>query len=122
MPRTGRDEEREQRIAMEIIVDCYGPEEQAAGWYVYLEDHLHFPFTAKSVALRSTSPLEVGDEVEVEGMAPQEDCEHEMFVQIRRARRPLAVPLAQLVGVAVDAETQEAIEDWRYWCEQGYEL
>jgi Calcium binding len=27
-----RDAEREQRISMEIIVDAYGPEEQAMGW------------------------------------------------------------------------------------------
>jgi hypothetical protein len=33
MRRPPRDEEREQRITMEIIVDAYGPEEQAMGWY-----------------------------------------------------------------------------------------
>jgi hypothetical protein len=32
MRRPPRDEEREQRITMEIIVDAYGPEEQAMGW------------------------------------------------------------------------------------------
>ena len=33
---TRRDEHREERISMEIIVDAYGPEEQAMGWYYYL--------------------------------------------------------------------------------------
>jgi hypothetical protein len=33
MKRRSRDEEREQRITMEIIVDAYTPEEQAMGWY-----------------------------------------------------------------------------------------
>lgn len=28
-----RDEQREERIGMEIIVDAYGAEEQAMGWY-----------------------------------------------------------------------------------------
>jgi hypothetical protein len=37
MPRTPRDEEREQRIAMEIVVDAYSADEQTMGWYVYLE-------------------------------------------------------------------------------------
>jgi hypothetical protein len=32
MKRRPRDEEREQRITMEIIVDAYTPEEQAMGW------------------------------------------------------------------------------------------
>jgi hypothetical protein len=35
MKRPPRDQEREQRITMEIIVDAYGPEEQAMGWYYY---------------------------------------------------------------------------------------
>jgi hypothetical protein len=69
MKRRSRDEEREQRITMEIVVDAYTPEEQAMGWY-YLEDRLHFPFMAKCTAERSISPLRVGDEVDVVGMAP----------------------------------------------------
>lgn len=31
---------------MDIIVDANGPDEQAMGWYYYLEEKLHFPFTA----------------------------------------------------------------------------
>ena len=77
---------------------------------------------ARCTAERSISPLRVGEEVEVVGMAPEEECEHEMFVLIRRERRPLAVPLARLEGVAVDDQTRQTIEDWRYWVAQGYEL
>jgi Calcium binding len=44
MKRRSRDEEREQRITMEIIVDAYTPEEQAMGWYYSLEDRLTVPF------------------------------------------------------------------------------
>ena len=122
MKRPPRDQEREQRITMEIIVDAYGPEEQAMGWYYSLEDQLHFPFVATCTAERSISPLRVGDEVDVVGMAPDEECQHEMFVLIRWKRRTLAVPLAQLEGVAVDEQTRQAIEDWHYWVAQGYEL
>jgi hypothetical protein len=114
---------REQRIQMEIIVDAYGPEEQAAGWYNYLADTLHFPFQARCVAERAISPLRVGDEVEILDMASEEECRHEMFVTTRwDHNRTLAVPLAQLTGIAADAETQEAIEDWRYWVGSGNEL
>jgi hypothetical protein len=122
MNRQAKDEEREQRIEMEIIADAYGPEEQAMGWYNYLADNLHFPFSARCVARRATSPLEPGDEVEVVGMAPEEECEHDMLVLIRRKPRPLAVPLMQLEGIQVDEETQQAIEDWHYWVDRGYEL
>lgn len=33
--KTKQNEEREELIAMEIMVDAYGPEEQAIGWYYY---------------------------------------------------------------------------------------
>jgi hypothetical protein len=92
MKRRSRDEEREQRITMEIVVDAYTPEEQAMGWYYSLEDRLHFPFVARCTAERAISPLRVGDEVDVVGMAPEEECQHEMFVLIRWERRALAVP------------------------------
>ena len=121
MARPPKDEEREQRIAMEIVVDAYGPEEQAMGWYYYLEDKLGFPFQARCVAQRATSPLRIGDEVEITGMAPEDECEHEMFVLTRWERGSLAVPLSQLEGMAVDDETRQAIEDWQYWVARGYE-
>jgi len=122
MTRPAKDEEREERINMEIIVDAYGPEEQAMGWYNYLSDTLQFPFTALCTADRAISPLEPGDEVEVLGIAPAEECEHDMFVFIRWRPRQLAVPLMQLEGIQVDEETQQAIEDWHYWVSRGYEL
>lgn len=122
MARPSRDEEREERITMEIIVDAYGPEEQALGWYYYLEQQLQFPFSAKCIKERKISPLRVAEAVKVTGMAPEEECEHEMFVMIHWQGRDLAVPLAQLQGVRIDAETKQGIEDWHYWLGQGHEL
>ena len=55
-------------------------------------------------------------------MASEEECQHEMVVEIRWDRRTLAMPLSQLEGIAVDAPTQQAIEDWRYWVQRGYEF
>ena len=122
MPKAKRDKIREERISMEIIVDAYDSEEQAMGWYYYLEEKLHFPFLAKCIAVRAISPLRKGDEVQVVGMAPEDECRHEMYVAMPWERHTLCVPLSQLKGIQVDEETQEAIEDWRYWVEQGYEL
>jgi hypothetical protein len=126
MPQRPRDDEREQRIHNEIIVDAYGPEEQAIGWYGYLEGTLQFPFLTRCVAERAISPLRVGDEVEVVGMAPEEECAHEMFVETPwEYQRTLAVPLAQLETLpieAVDEGTRQAVEDWHYWVDRGYEL
>ena len=122
MARPDKDESREERIHMEIVVDAYGPEEQAMGWYNYLDDILQFPFSARCIARRTISLLEPGEEVEVVEMAPAEECEHEMFVVIRWKQRQLAVPLMQLEGIEVDEETQQAIDDWHYWVDRGYEF
>ena len=117
------DPEREQRITMEIVVDAYDASERAMGWYYYLQDQLRFPFTAICTDKRSISPLRIKDEVEVIGMAGEEECEHEMFVTIRWDKEGLAVPLSQLKTIsAIDEQTKQAIEDWRYWVEIGYEF
>lgn len=120
MSEVEEEKDREERIHMEIIVDAYGEEERAMGWYYYLEDTLRFPFLARCIAKRAISPLRVGDEVEVIGMAPEEECEREMFVKMRWERDGLAVPLSQLLVVHADEETQEAVEDWHYWVKRGY--
>jgi Calcium binding len=120
--RPREDKEREERIAMEVVVDAYGEAERAMGWYYYLEGKLSFPFIAKCVSTRAISPLRKGDEVEVIGMAPVEECKREIFANIPWEREPLAVPLSQLKPVVADEESQEAIGDWHYWVKRGYEF
>jgi hypothetical protein len=125
MAQIERDETREERIHMEIVVDAYGPEERAMGWYAYLEDILYFPFLARCTAKRAISPLQAGDEVEVLGLAPEGECEYEIFVMIRWDRpEGLGVPLSQLkvVHAEDEGETSEAVEDWLYWAGRGYEF
>jgi hypothetical protein len=122
-PRPKKDAKREHRITYEVVVDCYGPEEQAMGWYYYLQDKMVFPFEATCIAERAISPLRKDDLVEVVEMAPEDECQHEMFVGIRSERRPLAVPLSQLKPISPTApQTKEAVADWHYWVGQGYEL
>lgn len=122
MKRPSANRAREDRIATEIMVDAYGEEERALGWYYYLENKLHCPFTARCRAERAISPLLVGDEVEVAGMAPESECEREMFVRIRWEKRGLAVPLGQLKVADADDATRTAVEDWHYWLKRGYEF
>lgn len=107
MTHIAKDDAREKRIQNEIIVDAYGPEEQATAWYTVLDDTLHFPFPAKCVAVRAISPLELGEEVEVVGMAPDAECEHDMFVLIGWNRRRFAVPLSGLPEFFRRGETWE---------------
>jgi hypothetical protein len=118
--KTELNEEREERIAMEIIVDAYGPEEQAMGWYYYLKDTIEFPFSAVCCVRRSISPLKTDEKVEVLDMADTEDCEKEMFVDVRWGGCQLSVPLSQLTPTnSAPEETREAIVDWHYWVGRG---
>jgi len=107
---------------MEIVADAYGPEAQAASWYAYLAETLHCPFTAHCLALRAISPLEPGDEFDVGGMAPEEECQHEMFVLTRWRPHELAVLLMPVEGLQVDEDPQQALEDWHSWVQRGYQL
>lgn len=45
---------------------------------------------------------------------------HEMFVKIEWNGRTFGIPLAQIEAINVDADTQEAIEDWQYWVARDY--
>jgi Calcium binding len=122
MSKVKEDPEREERITMEAIVDAYGAEEQAMGWYYYLAEKIQFPFTAKCIEKRSISPLKIGKQVTVLGMAPEEECEQEMFATIEWEDEELSVPLMQLESIAADADSEEAVSDWHYWVKQGYEF
>jgi hypothetical protein len=120
MAKRKEDPVREERIQNEVVVDAYGPEEQAMGWYYYLEDKIRFPFRAKCIVAKAISPLLKGETVEVQRMAPEEACSSDMLVLIKWQGRTMAVPLSQLQAVKGNKATDEAIADWHYWVAQGY--
>lgn len=122
MSRVEEDEAREYRISMEAIVDAKDEEEQAMGWYYYLDDKIRFPFMAQCIKVAAKSPLCEGEQVAVVQLAPEDECMHEMFVEIKWQDRTLCVPLVQLQPLDVEEQTQEAVEDWHYWMARGYEL
>ena len=120
MPK--RDDEREARITMEIVVDCYNESEAWQGWWCYLDGKLAYPSEAECIRARRGSPLKTGERVTVTAMLDDDEARDslgEMQVEIEWQGRTLGVPLAQLRGVGVSEETAEAIADWQYWLEQG---
>jgi hypothetical protein len=96
MPKLRKNRIREERIHDEIIVHASGPEEQALGWYYYLENKIQFPFSARCMAAKVVSPLRKGETVDVRGLAPEDSCAHDMIVLIRWHGHNVAVPLSQL--------------------------
>jgi hypothetical protein len=129
MGRIPKDEAREERIAREIVVDAYTSEERALSWYYYLDDHISYAtdsILARCVRERAVSPLLVGDEVEILRMAPEEECRCDMFVIIRWGtpgeKQGLGVPLSQLEFFHADESIRQAVEDWHYWVDRGYQF
>jgi len=122
MAKVEKDEARERRIEMEIVVDAHDSEEREMGWFAALEDKLHCPFRARCIEKLRISPLKVGEEVVVTGKAPQEESGNAMFVLVEWQGHKLGVPLVQLDPVDADAGTEEIVGDWHYWVAQGYEF
>lgn len=107
------NEEREERIYQTIIVDCYDSVEQKMGWYTYLEDALPFPFKA----------IWNNDEVEVVSLSDEEECTTEILVEVKYYEETdediFSVSLSEINAIEVSEDTQDAIEDWKYWISQG---
>ena len=120
MKKRQNDPEREKRIHEEIIVDTNGPEEEAIGWYYYLESKLRFPFHARCIVSKAVSPLNKGEILEVLWMAPEEACSDDMLALLRWQGRTMAVPLSQLMATDADEGTVEAVADWHYWQDRGH--
>jgi hypothetical protein len=120
--RVKEDPAREHRIIYEIIVDAYNEDERNLGWYYYLDGALAFPFKATYIDERQVSSLTVGDEVEVVGMADEDECRAEMFVLVEWEAEEIAVPLAQLHVIRGKGKTVQAVEDWHYWQARGYQF
>ncbi|QLE56686.1 calcium-binding protein [Nostoc sp. TCL26-01] len=126
MPSVERDETREQRIETEIIVDADDKEDRAMGWYYYLEETLNFPFFAKWKK-KSRKSATVGEkEVQVLGMASDDECLKDMYVEVAliggKDEDVYSVKLSEIEAIDVDEETQEAIADWLYWLARGYKF
>ena len=115
-----KDDAREGRIYMEAVVDAHDSEERALGWYCYLEDKIMFPFDAECITADKRTPLEPGERVKVLKMSGEDFCEHDMYVDILWRDKPLAIPLALVLPVNADEDTDEAVGDWHYWKGQGY--
>lgn len=112
------DKERDERIALEIIVDCYDSDEQFTGWHSYLEEVLKFPFEG----IWKTSAKGNGKNVSVVGVSGYDDCyaAKDMLVEIEFDGEIISEPLNEIFEIRSDDEkTIEAVGDWLYWTRYG---
>jgi hypothetical protein len=126
MPSVEPDKIREQRIKTEIIADAEEKEDRAMAWYDYLDDTLNFPFMGKwtKKGRKTSSPQE--KQVEVLGMAPDDECEKDMFVEVvypdGKDEDVFTARLSEIEAIDTDDETKEALADWQYWLARGYKF
>ena len=124
MPSIESDEIREHRINTEIIVDADDKEERAMGWYYYLDDSLNFPFLAKWKKKSGKGSTE--KQVEVLGMAPQDECLKDMFVEViypdGKDEDIFSAKLSEIEAIDADEDSKEALADWQYWLGRGYKF
>ncbi|BAY65073.1 hypothetical protein NIES22_51750 [Calothrix brevissima NIES-22] len=126
MPSVEQDQTREQRIKTEIIADAEDKEDRAMAWYYYLEEALIFPFNAKwtKKSRKSTTPQE--KQVEVLGMAPDDECLKDMIVEVAvingKEDDVYSAKLSEIEAIDADEDTLEALADWQYWLARGYKF
>ncbi|MBD2197220.1 MULTISPECIES: calcium-binding protein [Calothrix] len=126
MPSVEQDKTREQRIETEIIADAEDKEDRAMAWYYYLEEALNFPFNAKwtKKSRKSTTPQE--KQVEVLGMAPDDECLKDMIVEVAvingKEDDVYSAKLSEIEAIDADEDTLEALADWQYWLARGYKF
>lgn len=116
------DKNRESRILSEVVVDAYGEEERAMGWYYYLNDKMRLPCSGRCREAVSTNPLNLGDMVDLLSMADVDICGADMYATVNWGLKSLDVPLRQIEVIDADDDTEEAIADWHYWVAQGYQF
>lgn len=113
-----QDKERDHRIEMEIVVDCYSSDEQFSGWHAYLDDVLKFPFEG----FWQTTEDGKREKVKVIGLSDFDDCEDimDILVEIEYEGEEISEPLSEIFDIQSDDEkTKETVEDWHYWVESG---
>ncbi|MEY3400873.1 MAG: calcium-binding protein [Anabaena sp. CRKS33] len=126
MPSIEADDIREHRIKTEILVDAEDKEKRAMGWYYYLDDTLNVPFLAKWKKKSRKSGVVEEKEVEVLGMAPDDECLKDMFVEVvypvGKDEDIFSAKLSEIEAIDADEDTKEALADWQYWLMRGYKF
>ena len=125
MPNKETDPIRENRIDYEIVVDAYDESERAMGWYYYLQDKITFPFLAIWKKTNKKTGAIATKEIEVIGMASEEDCESNMYVEVAYIDEKddtFTAKLSDIEAINPDPNTTEALADWQYWLDMNYEF
>jgi hypothetical protein len=109
------EEEMQDKIDYEIIVDAYDEYEQSAGWSIFFEETLEFPFTA-TAQLRKRDGTVESKQVKITGLSSKEDDfmgdDFNLEMEQGEYLRPIAY--SSLSNIQASAETLEAFQIWDF--------
>jgi hypothetical protein len=110
------DEDRQKRIDDEVLVDTYNHLEVKGAWDSYLSDKIAFPFTAK-VKVKDREGNENLIAVEVLGFEGR--TSFRVRVCEPGSSQIFSESLLKLKEVKASFDTEQAINDWKYWRASG---
>ena len=113
-----KDEERDYRILMEVVVDCYDDEEAATGWYYYFSENLDLPIQAQANLKLRGGKMEqkIVKIVDVESEFSVSEYLRIGITEEGSDRIQFISP-EQLVSVTTSDENRQIMNDWLYWHE-----
>jgi hypothetical protein len=107
--------DQETRLA-EIVVDCYGRDEELSAFEVYLTDALQPPFAA---SWRDPDESGHDEPVTVTGVASVDDRRGVLLTVQRPGNKERRVPAEQLWADDAASVNATVLDDYRSWVEHG---
>lgn len=109
------EEEMQDRIDYEIIVDAYDEYEQSAGWSMFFEETLEFPFTALAQLKKRDGTIE-SKQVKITGLSSKEEdfMDDDFNLEMKQGEYLRPVAYSALSDIRASDETLEAFQIWDF--------
>ena len=109
------NEEMQYKIDYEIIVDAYDEYEQSAGWCIFFQDTLEFPFTATAQLKKRDGSTE-SKLVKITGLSSKEDdfMGDDFNLEMEQGQYLRPVAYSALNDIQASNETMEAFQIWDF--------
>jgi len=108
-------EQIQEIITYQIVVDAYTDDEANNGWAIYMEENLHYPFTAEYRVRKRNGKSHWQKVTTVVGNETDEgDFEGgEYYVEIEIEDMIIPAKLGELRNIEADEEALETLQIWR---------
>jgi hypothetical protein len=108
--------EEEGTLIREVLsgIDPHDEASMMHAWYLYMTEHLTFPFAAKVHEFQERGPLRVGDRLRVERIVDVV-VPYGILVKVRKGRKSHVFPLCDLAVLNPRSELHDIVQSYRVW-------